>query len=98
VDSVGGLDLAVKSAARRAGLGDSYRIEYLEHEPRGLDRYLALFFGRLGAALRDDFGWDSLARALTGTLAPRAPLELRLLLEARDQPMRALSYCFCAVR
>ncbi len=98
VDSVGGLDLAVKSAARRAGLGDSFRVEYLEHEPRGLDRYLALFFGQLGATLRDDFGWDTLARALTGTLAPRAPLELRLLLEAKDRPMRALSYCFCEVR
>jgi protease-4 len=98
VDSVGGLDLAVKSAARRAGLGESFRVEYLEHEPRGLDRYLALFFGQLGATLRDDFGWDSLARALTGTLAPRAPLELRLLLEAKDRPMRALSYCFCDVR
>jgi protease-4 len=98
VDSVGGLDLAIKSAARRAGLGDSFRIEYIEHEPRGLDRYLALFFGQLGATLRDDFGWDTLARALTGTLAPRAPLELRLLLEAKDQPMRALSYCFCAIR
>ena len=98
VDSVGGLDLAVKSAARRAGLGDGFRVEYLEHEPRGLDRYLALFFGQLGATLRDDFGWDTLARALTGTLAPRAPLELRLLLEAKDRPMRALSYCFCEVR
>jgi protease-4 len=98
VDSVGGLDLAVKSAARRAGLGDGFRVEYLEHEPRGLDRYLALFFGQLGATLRDDFGWDALARALTGTLAPRAPLELRLLLEAKDRPMRALSYCFCEVR
>ncbi|HSQ09210.1 MAG TPA: signal peptide peptidase SppA [Burkholderiaceae bacterium] len=98
VDSVGGLDLAVKSAARRAGLGDGFRVEYLEHEPRGLDRYLALFFGQLGATLRNDFGWDTLARALTGTVAPRAPLELRLLLEAKDQPMRALSYCFCEVR
>ncbi len=71
VDSVGGLDLAVKSAARRASLGDDFRVEYLEHEPRGLDRYLSLFFGRLGAALRDDFGWDALARALIDTLAPR---------------------------
>ncbi len=98
VDSVGGLDLAVKSAARRAGLGESFRVEYLEHEPRGLDRYLALFFGQISATLRDDLGWDTLARALTGTLAPRAPRELRLLLEAKDQPMRALSYCFCEVR
>lgn len=98
VDVVGGLDVAVKSAARRAGLGDSYRVEYIEHEPRGLDRYLALFFGQLGAVLRDGFGWESLARTLTDAVAPRAPRELRLLLDARADPTRAISYCFCDVR
>jgi protease-4 len=98
VDVLGGLDVAVKSAARRASLGESYRIEYFEREPRGLDRYLSLFFGRLGAALRDEFGWDGLARVLIDALPPRTPRELALLLQARDQPGRALSYCFCEVR
>jgi hypothetical protein len=31
-------------------------------------------------------------------LPPRAPRELSLLLRAKDQPTRALSYCFCDVR
>lgn len=98
VDVLGGLDTAVKSAARRASLGDDFRVEYIEHEPRGLDRYLALLFGRLGAALRDDVGWDGLARALLDALPPRTPRELALLLQTKDQPTRALSYCFCDVR
>ncbi len=98
IDVVGGLDLALKSAARRASLGEKFRIEYLEPEPRGLDRYLSLFFGRLGVALRDEFGWDSLARSLMVSLAPRAPRELALLKRAGEQPARALAYCFCELR
>jgi protease-4 len=98
VDVVGGLDLAVKTAARRAGLGDVYRVEYIEHEPRGLGRYLALLFGQLGAVLRDGFGWESLAGTLTETVVPRAPRELRLLLDAKADPTRAVSYCFCDLR
>lgn len=98
VDDLGGLDVALKSAARRAGLGESYRVEYIEHAPRGIDRYLALFFGQLGASLRDELGWDGLARALAGSLPARAPQELRLVLDAREHPTRSLAYCFCAVR
>jgi protease-4 len=98
VDGLGGLDDAIKAAARRASLGEDYRVEYFEHAPRGLDRYLALFFGQIGAALRDEFGWDGLAGVLAGTLAPRAPRELRLLLDGKDQPLRTWSYCFCDLR
>ena len=98
VDGLGGLDEAVKAAARRAGLPDRPRVEYVEPERRGLDRYLSLFLGQLGAALRDDFGWDGLARLLTGSLAGPAPRQLRLLLEAPEHPTRALAYCFCDLR
>ena len=98
VDELGGMDLALKSAARRAGLGESYRVEYIEHAPRGIDRYLSLFFGQLGAALRDDLGWDGLARALAGSLPAHAPQELRMVLQAREHPTRSLAYCFCDAR
>jgi protease-4 len=98
VDDLGGMDLALKSAARRAGLSESYRVEYIEHAPRGIDRYLSLFFGQLGAALRDDLGWDGLARALAGSLPARAPQELRMVLQAREHPTRSLAYCFCDAR
>ena len=98
VDGLGGLDEAVKSAARRAGLPDRVRVEYVEPERRGLDRYLSLFLGQLGAALRDDLGWDGLARLLTGSLPAPAPRQLKLLLEAPEHPTRALAYCFCDLR
>lgn len=98
VDDLGGLDAAVRAAARRGGLGDAPIVEYIEHEPRGLKRYLALLLGEFGAALRDDFGWDTLARALLRNLPERAHRELRLVEEARDNPQRALSYCFCVAK
>jgi protease-4 len=49
VDELGGLDLAVRSAATLANLGDGYRSSYIEAEPKGWNRFL----GALpGAALR----------------------------------------------
>jgi protease-4 len=98
VDVAGGLDLAIKTAAKRASLGDGYRVEYLEHPPRGIDRYLALFFGRVGAILRDELGWDALSRAMVEILSPPDRRELRLLIEAKEHPTRSLAYCFCVLR
>ena len=95
VDGLGGLSEALKAAARRAELPDGARVEYIEPEPRGLDRYLSLFMGQIGAALRDDFGWDSLARMLSATLPRQTERQLNLLLEARDHPTRVLAHCFC---
>ncbi len=41
VDDLGGLQLAVRSAASLAKLGDGYRVAYIEAEPRGWYRLLA---------------------------------------------------------
>jgi len=97
VDALGGFDAAVKSAAKRAGLGESFRVEYIEHEPRGLNRYLSLLFGRAAAMLRDDFGWDFAARLLLGRDS-EVRRDLRLLIDAREDPLAAISYCFCELR
>ena len=85
VDALGGIDVAIKSAARRANLGDSYRLEYVEPEPRGIDRYLSLFFGRIAAAVRSGLGLD-------GWLGPGATCgavkrDLELLFGARENPL-----------
>jgi protease-4 len=98
VDGLGGIDDAVKSAARRAKLGDGYRIEYIEHEPRGLSRYLSLLFGRAAAFARSEFGWDGAAQALLGSSSAQVRRELEMLATARRQPLSAFSYCFCEVR
>jgi protease-4 len=98
VDSLGGLDMAIKNAAQRAALGEGYRVEYIEHAPRGLDRYLQMFFGGLAVALRDQFGWDGLARSLLASLPAPTPQELSLLKQAAQGPSRPLAFCFCSVR
>jgi protease-4 len=98
VDGLGGIDDAVKSAARRASLGDKFRVEYIEHEPRGLNRYLSLLFGRLALFARSEFGWESAAHALLGSSTAQVQRELEMLATARRQPLTAFSYCFCEVR
>jgi len=96
VDALGGLDVAVKSAANRAGLGEAYRLEYIEPEPRGINRYLSLFFGRVASALRSELGLEG----LLGNRGAAASLrrDLDLLFTARSNQLAAISYCFCEFR
>lgn len=93
VDTLGGIDVAVKSAAKRANLGDRYRLEYIEPEPKGLARYLSLFLGRLAATVRTEFGLD-----LVGPETRGIKRDLELLFGKRENPLAAISYCFCDLR
>lgn len=95
IDELGGLELAVKTAAERANLG-SYRIEYVEQAPRGLDRYLSLFFGRAAAYLKTELGL-TVFDAWPGA-GQRVRRELGFIAAAHKQPAAALSYCFCDLR
>ena len=94
VDTLGGIDVAIKSAARRANLGDSYRLDYVEPEPRGINRYLSLFFGRIAAAVRTGLGLDGWLGRDVGAVKR----DLELLFGARDNPLAPISYCFCNFR
>jgi protease IV len=98
VDGLGGIEDAVKSAAQRASMGAGYRVEYIELEPRGINRYLSLLFGRVAALARSEFGWQTLGQAFLGDSARQMQRELELLGTARTQPMTAFSYCFCEFR
>lgn len=93
VDTLGGIDVAVKSAAKRAGLGESYRLDYVEPEPRGINRYLSLLFGRIAAAVRSELGLN-----LLGSEGRAARRDLELVFIARENPLAAISYCFCEFR
>ncbi|HYM47059.1 MAG TPA: signal peptide peptidase SppA [Burkholderiaceae bacterium] len=94
VDTLGGIDVAVKSAASRARLGETYWLDYIEPEPRGINRYLSLFFGRIAAAVRTELGLN----ALLGREGRAVKRDLQLLLGARENPLAAISYCFCDLR
>jgi protease-4 len=94
VDTLGGIDVAIKSAAKRAGMGDSYRIDYVEPEPRGINRYLSLFFGRIAAKMRAEFGLEG----LLGREGAAVKRDLQLVFGARENPLAAISYCFCELQ
>jgi protease IV len=98
VDGLGGVQDAIKSAAQRASLGAGYRVEYIEQEPRGLSRYLALLFGRAAALMRSELGWEGTARALLGRPTRSVQRDLQLLSTAREHPTAVFSYCFCDFR
>ena len=95
VDSLGGIDVAIKSAARRANLGEAYRLEYVEPEPRGLSRYLSLLFGRITAAVKSGLGIDGMLDLGSRGAVKR---DLELLFGARENPLAGISYCFCGFR
>ncbi len=94
VDTLGGIDVAIKSAAQRADLGKSYRLEYIEPEPRGINRYLSLLFGRVAAKLRSELG----VPGLFGRETNGVRRDLELLFGARENPLAGISYCFCELR
>ncbi|MEP6607383.1 MAG: signal peptide peptidase SppA [Burkholderiaceae bacterium] len=96
VDALGGIDVALKSAAKRGGLGETYRVEYVEPEPRGLNRYLSLFLGRIASAMKTELGLDRLLGTQEGALVARRDFEL--LFGSRANPLAAISYCFCDLR
>ncbi|MGZ8272688.1 MAG: signal peptide peptidase SppA [Burkholderiaceae bacterium] len=95
VDGLGGIDDAVKSAARRAALGETYRVEYIEHAPRGINRYLSLLLGQVALTARTHFGWEGAVESLLGVSPLKVQRDLEMLGAARRQPLTAFSYCFC---
>lgn len=98
VDGLGGLHDAIRRAAERASLGDDYRVEYIEHAPRGISRYLSLLFGRVAALAKSELGLDGTAQWLLGAATRPMQRDLELLSLARTRPLTAFSYCFCDFR
>jgi protease-4 len=101
VDAMGGLQVAIDDAAKRARLGDrdSYRVRYVEKTPTPFEK----FFGgavesRVGAMLVRD---SDMARAVLARVAPQAARDLRFVEQAitdrRGGPVKSIAYCFCGL-
>jgi protease-4 len=101
VDAMGGLQVAIDDAARRAKLGErkAWRVRYIEKTGTPFER----FFGgvaesRVGAMLLRD---SDMARTLLARMAPQAARDLRFLekvaTDRRGAPVKAVAYCFCGL-
>jgi len=96
IDGIGGLHEAIARAAARAQLSGEAKPVYIERGPRGLERWLSLFFGRVAAGVAHHLGLEvPLLRDALAQRAAAAPA-LRVFEGARDDPLRTYAFCFCA--
>ena len=96
VDRLGTYYEALQAAAERGGLGDEFRVAYIEREPHGIDRLLGMLLGE--ASLASLPGISSL---LPGAVfLPEAMrsvgADLRWLHNAARDPLRLQAHCLCS--
>ena len=96
VDRLGSYEDALQAAARRGGLGEDFRVAYIEREPRGIDRLLGILFGE--ASLSSLPLLDRLLpeAAVLHDLAQSIGPDARWLRNAARNPLAAQSHCLCS--
>src|SRR5258706_1745609 len=94
VDTLGGLKDALDTAAERGGLGESYRVAYIDPQPPGIDRYLSLLFSTFVRSAHNQFGAQ--LSSWLPPLARNVQTSLRLFESARAHPLRVYAFCFCS--
>ncbi len=93
VDELGGLEDAIASAARHAGISD-YQVEYVEKQPSAIEQFFIDITAGLPRLTRSGsaMGW------LSGMLPASMKTDLQLLMDQpRNQPVGVYAYCFCSV-
>ncbi len=96
IDRLGTYREALQAAAKRGGLGEDFRVTYIEREPRGIDRLLGMLFGEASLA----------SLPLLNLLLPSAAVmpdamlsigsDMRWLRNAARSPLAAQSHCLCS--
>lgn len=96
VDTIGGFDVAVKSAAKRAKLESDPRIAYIEPERSRLDRLLSLVGGATARVVGDQLD-ARLPWVQPPAVAQQARDEMAWLVQLADgrNPFASLAHCLC---
>jgi len=96
VDRLGGYTDALKAAAVRAKLGEDFRVVYIEIEPRGIDRLLAVLFGETARSFQAKLGLlpDFVDRGVVDQLRR----DLAWLQRAASNPFAVVAHCLCEPR
>ncbi|HXF46379.1 MAG TPA: signal peptide peptidase SppA [Burkholderiaceae bacterium] len=95
VDTLGGLSDAIARAADRAQLGDDFDVVYVEREPRGIARYLALLFGELFVRARVQLGLELTSIASVAQAKRELVRDLRWLGGPERDPFTTYAHCLC---
>jgi protease-4 len=97
VDTLGSYGDALKSAARRAHLGEDYRVAYVERDSSRVERFLQLFGLSATQAFTIQVKLGLLPDGLPAGAAAGVARDLGWLSEVADrrQPFAAVTHCMC---
>jgi len=95
VDQSGSLADAVDSAARRAGLGENYRVEYIEPRLTTVEQLLVNMTSQISGWLDIQLG-SPVQRWLSGTLMQNLLGDLSLITRG-EQGFALYAHCLCSV-
>jgi protease-4 len=96
VDRLATFHEALQVAAKRGGLGEDFRVTYVESEPRGIDRVLGILFGEASLAA---LPWLSSLLRFAGTTPDAVQsigVDMRWLRNASRTPLAPQSHCLCS--
>lgn len=99
IDTIGSFQDAINSAAKRAKLGDAYRVAYIERDPSKFEQFFAAFGDSTAKAIGQQF---ALAIAPTGvppTAATEVAKDFAWLYDMRkeNKAFMVMAHCMCKV-
>ena len=97
VDTIGSYGDALRSAAKRAKLGDDYRVAYLERDATGVERFLQMFGASASTAIIIQVKLGLLPSLAENPALAQASKELAWLadLNVARSPFQAITHCMC---
>jgi protease-4 len=97
IDTVGGYGDALKSAAKRAHLGDDYRITYIERELSGIDRIVRYFDVKAAQMLAEHVDLTMMRSGIPPMAARSVANDFGWLsgIVENHRPFTAITHCFC---
>jgi protease-4 len=98
VDQLGGYREALQAAAKRANLGETFRVAYIEREPRAVDRLLGMLLGETVTTFLPPlqtllYGGEVMPEAVRSISR-----DFQWLRNAARDPAALQSHCLCSAR
>ena len=97
VDTIGSYGDALRSAAKRAKLGDGYRVAYIERDESTFEQALQMFGASASQAINIQVKLGLLEATVPKSVVAQAGKELAWLsdLNAGRNPFQAITHCMC---
>lgn len=96
VDRLGSYHEALQAAAKRGGLGEDFRVAYIEREPRGIDRLLGMLLGEVSVSAVPLLDLLRLHGGVVPEALQSIGSDMHWLRDATREPLSVQSHCLCS--